>query len=105
MLRAEVAAKVKPFVLVAGDDALDGVLVFTQQGRDAVVCHFLFRDERQREVDKNKRRFSLFELRLKPVELGFTERSPAFVISFRAGLPGVAQEIIQVDEFEALIVQ
>ena len=71
VLRPIVMGVVDPLVLVAGDNELDGVLIFAQERVQAIVGELgrLVLDEGV--VDKDEGWFVLLQFGLKPVELFF----------------------------------
>src|ERR1700742_909160 len=79
--------------------------MFLQQRMEAVVSKLSGLHLEKRVVDEHKRWLSFLELRLKPVELCFTKRADVRVEIRRCIVLRAAQEVIQVDEFVALVVQ
>lgn len=105
VLRAIGVTVVDPLVLVAGDDELNGLLIFEQQRIETVVGKLRGFVEIERIVDEDEGRLVMLQLGFEPVELVFTERAAAGVEVGSGVVLRAAEEIIQVDEFVALVVQ
>lgn len=70
----------------------------------AVVLHLDVLHDEEREMNEDEGRLPFRKLGFAPVELFFAERSLGFVVYRASRVPGVADEVIQVDEFPAFVI-